>query len=634
MSSSGIIVNATASNITINGGLIASVVGSGTDIQLIGSPPNVVINNVQTEDASYTGTPLVNFQSSSKLIFDGLVTARRYVASSDSSVLTSTSASTHFKAVVLANTGGTMAMGVGDLSGNEIVNGLEYGAAFLSSITTSPTQIGAGNSVRLRVDGVSGAITTTGTLGVGTVANGVGDFATYSSTNNNFQRRTAAQVLSDIGAASSSSVVTSVNAGTGITTAVSGGAVTVTNSGIITANNGLTNNSGTAQLGGTLIQNTTITEGAYSTTFTKTQNMNNTGALGLNGTVIMSGLSSTDATQLVTAGVYGAFGSQSSAAITLDYRSIYSGISGVMYNNNTGGVSGVSATSGITGWNLFANSGNLQMSAALEAKRPEQQSGQTAFTGVATTHAGLYVPNIRDSSTIQSKIKNAYSLYLEGAHDTAKINGIVNANIINATGNITTTGNIQANVVTTTGVSLLAGTFADGKLYYSASAGTLLSGKTGSSYDMAFVTPGGSELIVNPTGTTTVRVSPLAGTGSRAVLADASGVLSAPVSDRSVKNRIKPLDYGLKEIMKLKPSSFFYKEEYKNFGKTRQIGFIAQEVEQVLPNSVFINESGQLKGKKGYNKEDLIPVLVKAIQEQQKQIDELKQEVKNLKKKK
>jgi len=116
----------------------------------------------------------------------------------------------------------------------------------------------------------------------------------------------------------------------------------------------------------------------------------------------------------------------------------------------------------------------------------------------------------------------------------------------------------------------------------------------------------------------------LAGTGSRTVLADAGGVLSAPVSDRSTKQNILPLDYGLNTLMKLRPVSFEYKKDWQRYGTGKQIGFIAQEVKEVLPNSTFTTPS---TGKMGYNEIDIVPVLVKAMQEQQQQIEELKREI-------
>lgn len=120
-------------------------------------------------------------------------------------------------------------------------------------------------------------------------------------------------------------------------------------------------------------------------------------------------------------------------------------------------------------------------------------------------------------------------------------------------------------------------------------------------------------------------VNNLSGTGTRAVLSDSSGVLSAPVSDISVKENIQPLDYGLEAILALKPVSFEFKKEYKNYGEGKQIGFIAQDMAKVLPEATFTTEK---TGLMGINKEDIIAVLVAGMQEQQKMIEELQKLIK------
>jgi hypothetical protein len=113
----------------------------------------------------------------------------------------------------------------------------------------------------------------------------------------------------------------------------------------------------------------------------------------------------------------------------------------------------------------------------------------------------------------------------------------------------------------------------------------------------------------------------LAGTGSRAVLADASGVLSAPVSDISVKENINTIGYGLNEILKMNPVWFNYNDEYKNYGEGRQNGNIAQEMETIIPEAVFTTPT---TGKMGINYDQLHAVYIKAIQELKAEIDALK----------
>jgi len=126
-------------------------------------------------------------------------------------------------------------------------------------------------------------------------------------------------------------------------------------------------------------------------------------------------------------------------------------------------------------------------------------------------------------------------------------------------------------------------------------------------------------LIANSGGAVTI--GNLAGTGSRAVLADANGVLSAPVSDISVKENINTIGYGLNEILKMNPVWFNYNDEYKSFGKGRQNGNIAQEMETIIPEAVFTTPS---TGKMGINYDQLHAVYIKAIQELKAEIDALK----------
>ena len=70
--------------------------------------------------------------------------------------------------------------------------------------------------------------------------------------------------------------------------------------------------------------------------------------------------------------------------------------------------------------------------------------------------------------------------------------------------------------------------------------------------------------------------------------------------------------------MKLKPKQYDWKKDNR-----KDIGFIAQEVEEVIPEIVKNNEWFDDKIKT-MDYEKLTAVLIKAVQEQQKQIEELK----------
>jgi len=123
---------------------------------------------------------------------------------------------------------------------------------------------------------------------------------------------------------------------------------------------------------------------------------------------------------------------------------------------------------------------------------------------------------------------------------------------------------------------------------------------------------------IRPTGD--IRITTLVGTGTRTVVADANGQLSAPVSDESVKENIRPIEYGINEIMQMNPVWFEFKDEFKNYGETRQNGNIAQEMVEIIPEAVFTTPR---TGMMGINYEQLHAVYIKAIQEQQAIIDGL-----------
>jgi hypothetical protein len=130
-------------------------------------------------------------------------------------------------------------------------------------------------------------------------------------------------------------------------------------------------------------------------------------------------------------------------------------------------------------------------------------------------------------------------------------------------------------------------------------------------------------VITDSTGV--IQIANLAGTGSRAVLADASGNLSAPVSDISVKQNITTIGYGLNEILKMNPVWFDFINEYKNYGEGRQNGNIAQEMQEIIPEAVFTTPS---TGKMGINYDQMHAVYIKAIQELKAEIEELKLKIK------
>ena len=114
-------------------------------------------------------------------------------------------------------------------------------------------------------------------------------------------------------------------------------------------------------------------------------------------------------------------------------------------------------------------------------------------------------------------------------------------------------------------------------------------------------------------GSGVFKINNLAGTGSRAVNADASGNLSA-ASDSSLKQEDKgvPLP-GLKEILKITPRAYKWLADIENRGDeaATEIGFFADEVAPIIPSAAPKCADGLY----GFYDRSVTAALVKAIQE-------------------
>ena len=102
-------------------------------------------------------------------------------------------------------------------------------------------------------------------------------------------------------------------------------------------------------------------------------------------------------------------------------------------------------------------------------------------------------------------------------------------------------------------------------------------------------------------------------------------------SDRRLKEDIEDLTFGLDHILQLRPTEYFWIGKEKT---DKSLGLIAQEVEGVIKNVVTYNEA---EDRYGVSYTELIPILIKAIQEQQeiiklqeKQTDNQNTQIENL----
>ncbi len=98
------------------------------------------------------------------------------------------------------------------------------------------------------------------------------------------------------------------------------------------------------------------------------------------------------------------------------------------------------------------------------------------------------------------------------------------------------------------------------------------------------------------------------------------------VSDRRLKTNINPLGYGLDQILPIKTYSYIYKSS--DDATDVHYGVIAQELQQYLPELVQTNDDEQKLLAVNYI--EFIPVLINAIQEQQKIIESQNSDISKL----
>lgn len=99
-------------------------------------------------------------------------------------------------------------------------------------------------------------------------------------------------------------------------------------------------------------------------------------------------------------------------------------------------------------------------------------------------------------------------------------------------------------------------------------------------------------------------------------------------SDKRLKNNIKPLSKSINLIKKLKPVTFKWKKDIfnKNMRNKKDVGFIAQELEEILPlcvKNVNINNDSY----KYLKHERIIPYLVNTIQELIERVEYLEKKI-------
>lgn len=112
-------------------------------------------------------------------------------------------------------------------------------------------------------------------------------------------------------------------------------------------------------------------------------------------------------------------------------------------------------------------------------------------------------------------------------------------------------------------------------------------------------------------------------------LCDCPFLKSIPNSSLKFKRNVKVIDNSLSKILQLTGREYSWRtDEYesKNFNTKKELGFIAEEVEKIIPELVSVDNDGD----KNLDYLGMIPLLLEAVKEQQNQITLLQNKISDL----
>jgi hypothetical protein len=240
--------------------------------------------------------------------------------------------------------------------------------------------------------------------------------------------------------------------------------------------------------------------------------------------------------------------------------------------------------------------------ATIAAGQGSHAEGSSTYAGVAYAHVEGYGGY---AAGLASHVEGSYNTSLFGFADNSSVGGQRNL----ASGN---TAFIHSSGSTVLGnySAILGGV--GHRINANVSGSTILGGSyiTGTTSDTAYV----PALNIKTVG---------AGPGVTTLAVDANGNVVNLASDISLKDNILTLNDSLSKVNQLRGVTYTWKDT--NAGGTQtNIGFIAQEVELVVPELTFENN-----GIKGVKYADTVALLVEAIKELTNEVNDLKQQLKN-----
>jgi hypothetical protein len=300
---------------------------------------------------------------------------------------------------------------------------------------------------------------------------------------------------------------------------------------------------------------------------------------------------------------------------------------------------GIQATGGITG-SISATNGLVSGSSQLTTLLPAGiVSGSSQIVGSSITTNAITIAGTSTAlgGTITAEtIRTAIGTVVTGSGQInyTQLSGI-SSGIVSSSAQVTPllpTGTVSgSSQITYASISSIPGGIVSGSaqtiIYLNSAAPGVVSGS--SQVTLSSTTGYGTVINQNLLTTSNVQHNSLgigmAATGTAGRI-DASGdIVAFSSSDRNFKENITPIPNALEKISKISGNTYDWKEDMKEYHgfEGNDVGVIAQEIEEILPQLVTTRENGY----KAVKYDKLVALLIEGIKEQQIQIQELKAQI-------
>jgi hypothetical protein len=330
---------------------------------------------------------------------------------------------------------------------------------------------------------------------------------------------------------------------------------------------------------------------------------------GINSSILLDWVETSAATTKVSRTISATF-NHTVATDTTDY---YIKVSGIKVTNN-----------GITeAWTIGPKSFTTACDITGTAIYFTEMSHQPSNKKVEIAPGGIQAVFLRNST-----LEHDDNKYFRVAPDEDKT--------VDMLGSVFVTGSLAIKSVSSDNETLLgAGTiivdsYVNSAGYIKAAIGTSNGYRIGNSAEIAYDS-GGTAGIEFCSGDTSTLDMVLTTGGALHTRDDITAFSTTVTSDKRFKTNIVPLENGLSIVKQLQGVEFDWDKEYAEKG--HDIGFIAQDVQKVDKLKSLVKSSFNIRTEDdalSVSYEKITTVLVEAIKEQQKQIDELKQKLEEL----